>query len=142
MGLDENEAFDKIANKSIMLEAQMSSIGKVPHNEDDDLMEDSSIFDEPVQSKQYQGNRGRKLKTKVRRVKKTSKLIAQEVRDRSKSMRKFKYHTYDKPNYYGPNYGRHYTGGHYTRSHSSHSLPRWKAWSGGSRRSYNSRSPS
>lgn len=45
MGLDENEAFDKIANKSIMLEAQMSSIGKVPHNEDDDLMEDSSIFD-------------------------------------------------------------------------------------------------
>lgn len=151
IGLDDGEAFDKIANKSIMLEAQMSSIGKVPHNEDDDLMEDSSIFDAPRESKEYQGNRSRKLKAKVRKTKKTtSRMIVHELREKSRSMRRLNQNTPNLPHYYGPNYGRHYTGGHHTRSHSSHSAPRryehqkcgYKHNSrGGSRHSFNSRSP-
>lgn len=134
-----------------MLEAQMSSIGKVPHNEDDDLMEDSSIFDGPLESKQYQGNRGRKLKAKVRKVRNAGKMIKQELRERSRSMRKLTQGPGNLPHYYGPNYGRHQTGGHYTRSHSSHSAPRryehqrcgyTRCRRSGSRHSFNSRSPS
>ena len=66
----------------------MSSIGKVPNNEDDDLLDDSSIFDqrrpEPTEtSTRIVGNRGRKLKTKTKHTKKST-LIKNELKQKSR----------------------------------------------------------
>jgi hypothetical protein len=145
----------------------MSSIGKVPRNEDDDdLLDDSALFerDEPDQtaaSTRFAGNRGRKLKPRKSKAKKStnnrrivgnchfcvqpSESIENQLRRKSKMTQNFVTAAA-----FAPQDTRHATGGHHTRSSSGHSQARrWPHQRCGtkcirgshSRHSFNSRSP-